>query len=165
MSYLPVGGDAGFTIRVVVTASNSAGSASASSAATATVTAASSSAPPGFTSVVTDAGCSGCSVTVISNGLQATIAGGADSVDTAYGLADFGGASGLSGRVYTRDLLAFAPNETLSANAALFQVRDVADALVYELYATPARTLLPLEPSRRPASRGDQRLHHHQRPQ
>jgi hypothetical protein len=80
-------------------------------------------------------------VGAISNGLRATIQGGADTLDTAYGLNDFGGSSGLSGRTYTRDLLALAANQTLAANLAVFQVRDVGDKLVYELYLDPSRTL------------------------
>jgi hypothetical protein len=140
-TYLLVSGDVGSTLRVAVTATNGVGSATAVSSPTATVVAASGSVPPGFTSVVIESGCGGCSVTSISNGLRATIQGGADTLDTAYALDDFGGAGGLSGRTYTRDLLALAVNQTLNNNLSVFQIRDVSDALVYELYISPNRTL------------------------
>jgi hypothetical protein len=146
-TYTLVSGDVGSTIRVVVTATNGGGSTSATAAQTATVSAASGSVPAGFTSVVTDSGCGGCSVTTVSNGLQVAIQGGADTLDTAYALDDFGGTSGLSGRTYTRDLLALAASQTLNANLAVFQVRDVSDTLVYELYLSPARTLILWSPA------------------
>ncbi len=92
---------------------------------------------------VTDSGCAGCSFT--SSGTdewRAVIAGGADTVDTAYGLKDFGGASGWSGRTYSRSFVRLAQGQTLQANLAVFQVRDVSNNLVYELYVAGAdRTL------------------------
>ena len=102
-TYVPVGGDVGSTLRVRVTATNDAGSSSAESAPSAVVTdAPGGGVPPGFASVVTDSGCGGCSVTAITDGLQATIAGAADSSDTAYGVQELGGAGGLTGRVFVR---------------------------------------------------------------
>jgi hypothetical protein len=125
----------------VVTASNSAGSAAATSVQSAVVVASSSGVPAGFTGVVTDAGCAGCAVGVVANGLRATVQGGADGVDTAYAVDDFGGSGGLSGRTFTRDLVGLAQGQVLTANLSVFQVRDVSDQLVYELYVTPGRTL------------------------
>jgi hypothetical protein len=139
-TYVLVAADAGATMRVRVTASNSVGSSSADSAATAVVTAAPSGVPAGFTSVVVEPGCGGCSVSAITNGLRATISGAADAVDTAYGVKDLG-PGGLSGRVYVRDVLALAQGQSLSANLAVFQMRDNGGALVYELYLASDRSV------------------------
>ena len=73
--------------------------------------------------------------------MRATIAGAADTLDTAYGVQDFGGAGGVSGRVYVRDVLSLAPGQTLAANLAVLQVRNNAGALVYELYVGSDRSL------------------------
>jgi hypothetical protein len=59
---------------------------------------------------------------------------------TAYGVADLG-ASGWSGRVYTRDSVGLVSGQALTANLAVSQVRDVDNNLVYELYAGPDRVL------------------------
>jgi len=66
--------------------------------------------------------------------VRATIGGGADSLDTAYATADFGGSSGWSGRVYTRDTITLPAGQAIGANLAVLQVRDRAGALVYEVY-------------------------------
>ena len=66
--------------------------------------------------------------------MDATIAGGLDSLDTAYGLADFGGSSGWSGRVWTRDVIALAPSIALGGNLSVLQQRDVSGNLVWEIY-------------------------------
>ncbi len=88
-----------------------------------------------------DAGCAGCSVSFDGSGtLTAHIQGGKDTLDTAYGLKDLG-ASGLTGRVYVRTLVGLAAGQVLKKNLSVFQVRDVADALVYELYIAHNRTL------------------------
>lgn len=87
-------------------------------------------------SPVTDSGCTGCVVST-SQGpghVDATIAGGLDSLDTAYGLADFGGASGWSGRVWTRDVIALAPSIPLGGNLSVLQQRDASGNLVWEIY-------------------------------
>ncbi len=138
-AYGLVAADVGSTIRVRVTATNAGGSGTAISAQTVAVT----SPPAGaYEATVVDAGCAGCVVLVDAAGvLTATIQGGADSLDTAYGVDDFGGGSGLAGRVYVRTLLGLAAGETLAANLAVFQVRDASGALVYELYLAPDRTL------------------------
>ena len=141
-SYTLVQGDVGSTLRVRVTATNDAGSSSAESSQTAVVTdAPSGGVPPGFASVVTDPGCGGCSVTAITNGLQATIAGAADSSDTAYGVQELGGAGGLTGRVFVRSLLSLAQGQTLSGNLAVLQIRNASGQLVYELYLASDRSL------------------------
>ena len=125
-----------------MTATNDAGSSSAESSQTAVVTdAPSGGVPPGFASVVTDPGCGGCSVTAITNGLQATIAGAADSSDTAYGVQELGGAGGLTGRVFVRSLLSLAQGQTLSGNLAVLQIRNASGQLVYELYLASDRSL------------------------
>lgn len=78
--------------------------------------------------------CSGCSVSTAGGVLDAAIAGGADSVDTAYRLSDFGGAQGWSGRVFARDVLRIQTGQAINGNLAVFQVRDVNNSVVYELY-------------------------------
>ena len=78
--------------------------------------------------------------------LTARIQGGADNLDTAYGVKDFG-QGGLTGRVYVRTLLGLAAGQVLHANLAVFQARDVANALVYELYVDPSRVLRLWSPS------------------
>jgi lysophospholipase L1-like esterase len=146
-SYTPGGTDVGTTLRVRVTATNAAGSASAESAATSAVTAP-AGAPPGFDSAVTDPGCGGCAVTATAAGeLQATVAGGADALDTAYGLRDFGGPGAASGGVFVRAVLRLAPGEVPAANLAVFQVRDTANALVYELFVATDRSLRVWSPA------------------
>ena len=57
------------------------------------------------------------------------------------GLHDFGGAGGLAGRVYSRDIVRLAAGQTLTDNLAIFQVLDTNGALVYELYLDPSRTI------------------------
>jgi hypothetical protein len=132
---------------VRVTATNAAGSASAESAATGVVTAP-AGVPPGFDSTFTDPGCSGCAVTTTAAGeLQAAVAGGADGLDTAYGIRDFGGPGAPAGGVFVRDVLRLAPGEVPAANLAVFQVRDTANALVYELYVAPDRSLRVWSPA------------------
>ena len=142
-----------------VTATNDAGSSSAESSQTAVVTdAPSGGVPPGFASVFTEPGCGGCSVTAITNGLQATIAGAADSSDTAYGVQELGGAGGLTGRVFVRSLLSLAQGQTLSGNLAVLQIRNASGQLVYELSPRLRSQPAPVEPGRRPALDGDHRL-------
>ncbi|MGZ4314305.1 MAG: DUF11 domain-containing protein [Gaiellaceae bacterium] len=87
-------------------------------------------------SSVTDAGCGPCVVST-SGGpghVNATIGGGLDTLDTAYGLADFGGSSGWSGRVWTRDVIALAPSTPLGGNLSILQQRDASGNLVWEIY-------------------------------
>jgi hypothetical protein len=88
-----------------------------------------------YSSFVTDPGCAGCSAAFVGAELEARIQGGANSADTAYGLQDFGGSSGLTGRTWTRDVLRLASGQTITQNLAVFQVRDAANSLVYEVCA------------------------------
>jgi lysophospholipase L1-like esterase len=143
-SYQVAGEDVGLTLRVAVTATNADGSATATSDATAAVMEA---VPPGFTSVFTDPGCAGCAVTPGANGFLASIQGGADDRDTAYALLDFGGADGLTGRTYTRDLVGLAQGQRLTKNLGVLRVTDVSDQLVYELYLDSNRTLRLYSPA------------------
>jgi hypothetical protein len=81
-------------------------------------------------------------VSIGSDGtVRAAIRGGADTVDTAYAVQDFGGPSGVAGTVYVRDLVGLAAGQLLNGNLAVLQVRDAANALVYELYLAPDRSL------------------------
>jgi len=127
-----------------VTATNAAGSTSAISAPTAVVTAATAGS---WDTIVTDPGCGGCAVSTTSDGVRATIQGGADSVDTAYAQRDFGGAGGWAGRTYVRDVLRLAAGQRLGANLSVFRLLDVDGRVVYELYVGPDRVLRVFSPS------------------
>ena len=95
-----------------------------------------------FDSFVADAGCGACTATPAgTDGVTATVAGAADSADTAYGLKDFGGAAGLTGRVYVRDAINLAAGQAPAGNLAVFQVLDTTNTLVYELYLGSDRVL------------------------
>jgi hypothetical protein len=87
-------------------------------------------------SPTTDSGCGGCSVSTSrgAGDVDATIAGGLDNVDTAYALGDFGGSSGWSGRVWTRDVVVLPPSIALGGNLSILQQRDTSDKLVWEIY-------------------------------
>ena len=100
----------------------------------------------GNLSPATDSGCSGCVVST-SRGpgdVDATIAGGLDSLDTAYELADFGGSSGWGGRVWTRDVIALAPSTALGGNLSVLQQRDASGNLVWEIYIDGSNRQLSL---------------------
>ena len=99
----------------------------------------------GFASTV-DTGCTACSVSTAhgSGSVDATIGGGLDSVDTAYGQADFGGASGWSGHVYARDVLSVPTTPALGGNLSVLQERDVAGNLIWELYVDGSNRQLSL---------------------
>jgi LmbE family N-acetylglucosaminyl deacetylase len=97
--------------------------------------------PPGWDAIVTDAGCGACAVTTTPDGVQATIQGGANTLDTAYAQRDFARAGGWTGRTYVRDVLRLAAGQTLGQNLAVFQIRDVGGGLVYELYIGADRVL------------------------
>ena len=123
-------------------------SAKSSPAASATTASTPPSVPPGFESILTDAGCGGCVVSTTAAGeLQATVPGAADNADTAVGLHDFGGSSGQAGRVYSRDVIRLPAGQTLSNNLAIFQLLDTNGALVYELYLDASRTIWLWSPS------------------
>jgi hypothetical protein len=82
---------------------------------------------------VTDAACASCLVTMRKAGVQAAIAGGGDPLDTAYGLKDFGGEDGWAGATWARTLLGLAPDQVLTGDLTVFEMRDVTDQLVYQL--------------------------------
>jgi hypothetical protein len=94
----------------------------------------------------TDSGCSACTVSTSrgAGDVDATIAGGLDSADTAYGLVDFGGSSGWNGRVWTRDVIALPASTALGGNLAVLQQRDVSGQLVWEIYVDGATRQLSL---------------------
>jgi len=85
--------------------------------------------------------CSSCAVTVDGSSLYADVQGGQDGLDTAYGLKDFGGTTGWSSRTYIRDEIRLETGKQLGANLSVFQLRDVNNALIYELYLGADRTL------------------------
>jgi hypothetical protein len=137
--------DVGATLRATVISSNESGSNAATSPPTAEITA---SEYPLLTDFerVTDALCATCNLSVDGGRLEAMIAGGHDTLDTAYGVKDFGGQSGWSGRVYTRTVVHLPAGQALNGTLALFQVRDVNDALVYGLNVGPDRIIRLLSP-------------------
>jgi hypothetical protein len=140
--YTDTGLAPGSTHSYTVDAFDAVPNVSAKSASASATTSTASSVPPGFDSVSTDPGCGGCSVSTTAAGeLQAVVAGAADGVDTAVGIRDFGGSGGLSGRVFTRDVLRLAAGQLLSDNLAVFQVLDAGGGLVYELYLDSSRTI------------------------
>jgi tetratricopeptide (TPR) repeat protein len=81
-----------------------------------------------------DEGCVPCSLALDRSQLEATVAGGADSLDTAYAVRDFGGRRGASENITIHDTVDLAGDQALAGNLAVLQVRDVDDALVYEIY-------------------------------
>jgi hypothetical protein len=87
-----------------------------------------------YNSFVTDATCSFCAASFVGPELEARIQGGRDDLDTAYGLRDFGGPGGFAGRVWIRDVIRLAAGQSVLANLTVFQVRDVNDQLVYEVF-------------------------------
>jgi hypothetical protein len=91
-----------------------------------------------FESFVTDTGCAACTLAWNDPELEASVAGGADSVDTAYGVDELGTATGLAGRVFTRTVLRFPAGQTVQNNLAVLQLRDTADERVYEVYVAKA---------------------------
>lgn len=92
-------------------------------------------------STTTDSGCTACKVTVNGSSVDATIGGGADSVDTASAIADFGGSAGWSGRVWSREMLVVPSSQPLTANLAVLQLSDTNGSLVYEIYVAPDRSI------------------------
>jgi hypothetical protein len=97
-------------------------------------------------SPTTDSGCGACGVSTSrgAGDVDATIAGGLDNVDTAYALGDFGGSSGWSGRVWTRDVVALSASTPLGGNLSILQQRDVTDKLVWEIYVDGSNRQLSL---------------------
>jgi hypothetical protein len=91
----------------------------------------------GFSNVT----CGSCSLTANGSALSARITGGRDGLDTAYGLKDFGGSAGWSSRSYVRDAVRLDAGQQLGSNLSIFQLRDVNNAAIYELYLGPDRTL------------------------
>jgi hypothetical protein len=100
----------------------------------------------GSLSATTDGGCAGCSVSTSrgAGDVDAKIAGGLDTVDTAYGLSDFGGSSGWSGRVWARDVVSLPSSTALGGNLSILQQRDASDNLIWEIYVDGATRQLGL---------------------
>ncbi len=95
-----------------------------------------------FDSTGKDPGCTACTIDVSDSTVRAAIAGGADDLDTAYALKDFGGSSGWPGRVFARELIRLGQGQRVTANLAVTQMQDVAGSLVWELYVAGSdRTL------------------------
>ena len=113
-------------------------SGNASSVARAQVTVAANDV---YTSFVTDSGCAACSAAMVGGELRAAIGGAGNSVDTAYGVRDFGGATGLPGRLYTRTVLRLPAGQTLASDLWIFSLRDAANRVIYEIYLTSGRVI------------------------
>ena len=75
---------------------------------------------------------------MVAGALQATIGGSGNSVDTAYGLRDFGG---LAGRLYTRTVLRLPATQTLASDLWVYSLRDTANRVIFELYLTSTRLI------------------------
>jgi hypothetical protein len=75
---------------------------------------------------------------MVGGELRATIAGGADSVDTAYGWRDTGG---LTGRVYTRHLVSLPTSQNPAGHLVIHQLLDAGNRIVYQLSINPSRQL------------------------
>lgn len=88
---------------------------------------------------VVEGDCSACKVALARRGVTASV--GSAYEPAAYGLRDFGGPSGWSGRVWTRDMVRLAPGHESAVELSLFQVRDVNNRLVYELVADENRVI------------------------
>ncbi len=138
INYLTTSADVNQNLRLQVTASNNLGNQTVSSSLTNAIFDPSATDQPNLSNFteVKDVGCNGCSAVyeAASSTLTATIAGGNDSYDTAYGLADFGGASGWNERTYSRVDFSLSPGTTFSGNLAIFQERDISGNLIYELW-------------------------------
>jgi hypothetical protein len=93
---------------------------------------------------VTDAGCSGCSIGFVGSELEARIAGGADTLDTAYGFRNFGA---LSGRTWSRDIVRLPAGQVLAADLILFQLLDTSNRLIYQLSLASDRKLVFYSPA------------------
>jgi lysophospholipase L1-like esterase len=100
-----------------------------------------------FEAFTTDSGCVGCSLSWSDPVLTATIAGGANDVDTAYATDDAGGSAGLSGRVVANTTLSLANGQTLEGQLYVLQLADVNGDVIYQLYLNQARVLRLLSPA------------------
>lgn len=88
-----------------------------------------------------DEACTRCRVRVVRSQLAASVAGGADSLDSAYAVRDFGGPRGVGGRIFTRDVIRLARGQELKGNLVLLEVRDVRERLVFDVYLRRDRTI------------------------
>ncbi len=94
-----------------------------------------------YESFTTDAGCGGCQLVWNDPELKATIQGAPSEVDTALAIDDVGGPAGVSGRLFTRTVFRFEPGQTLAGQLFVFEVVDVNNKVVYELFLNQARLL------------------------
>jgi hypothetical protein len=145
-TYLDGGAAPGVPSHYRLTAVDTSGNESAATAATSTRPTAPETPGQGdvYDRFVTDPGCGGCVATMVGGELRATIAGGADSVDTAYGWRDTGE---RTGRVYTRDVLRLANGQALGGDLILHQVLDGRGAIVYQLSLNAGRQLVLYSPA------------------
>jgi hypothetical protein len=94
-----------------------------------------------YGSVHKDSGCSACSASFVGPELEAKIAGGANTLDTAFGLRQFAGSSGWPGRLWTRTYVRLEQGETLGANLFVVEVRDKNNKPIYALYLDSQRRI------------------------
>jgi hypothetical protein len=92
---------------------------------------------------VTDAGCGACTAVVSGDTLTAHIAGGADTLDTAYGTQTFGP---VPARLWLRDVLRLPQGYALAGDLILLQVLDGANRIVYQLSIATDRRLVVYSP-------------------
>ena len=96
---------------------------------------------------VTDAGCGACVVQVTGTELRGTHGGAGDTVDTAYGRLDFGGAAGWDGRLWVRSLVRIPNAQTHTNNLSILHLRSTTDALIFELVLNANRQLVFSSPA------------------
>ena len=93
------------------------------------------------------ADCSTCAVSLVNNGVTASLRDFSMGDAAAYGLRDFGGPDGWSGRIWSRDLIRLRKNQIEQGSLSLLQVRDVENELVYEVLARPDGTIVLRSPA------------------
>ncbi len=95
-------------------------------------------------------GCATCSVEFTERGINASIAGAANTEDSAFGTVDFGGSTGWTSRTFLRTSVGLGDGQTPTDSLVLAEVRDTDDAKMFELYVQLVARAGHLQPARRP---------------
>lgn len=94
-----------------------------------------------FTGAFVDSGCSACQVLQTGEDVEAVTSGAVEDRDSAFAEKDFGGTSGLSGRIYYRDVVHLPAGENLQGNMGLFRVLDTQHREVFDIYLDSSRRI------------------------